>query len=48
MNHITIFSGLKTNNLSQDFKGGSITAIFGGSDVDLRNAKLSDQGHIWN
>jgi predicted membrane protein len=44
MNHITIFSGLKTNNLSQDFKGGSITAIFGGSDVDLRNAKLSDQG----
>mgnify|MGYP000862966084 CR=1 FL=1 len=44
INYFTLFSGLETNNQSKDFKGGSITAVFGGSEVNLRDAQLSDQG----
>jgi predicted membrane protein len=35
-----IFSGFETNITSQNFKGGEIGSIFGGSEIDLRQAKL--------
>lgn len=37
-----IFSGLETNNQSQLFKGGKLTAIFGGIELDLTGANLED------
>ncbi|HCS73558.1 MAG TPA: hypothetical protein DIW17_06760 [Clostridiales bacterium] len=44
INYFSLFSGLETNNQSQNFQGGGVTAVFGGSEVDLRQAKLSEQG----
>ena len=46
VNYFTLFSGLETNNDSQDFKGGSVTAVFGGSEIDLRNARISENGAL--
>ncbi len=37
-----IFSGSKKKITSLDFKGGNITTIFGGYDIDLTNAELSE------
>src|SRR5690606_27488289 len=37
-----VFSGIETINQSQSFKGGKVTAIFGGVDLDLRSAKLNN------
>ena len=44
INYFTLFSGLKTSNQSQNFKGGSVAAVFGGSEVNLRGARLSEKG----
>ncbi len=33
-----VFSGSKRNILSQNFKGGEVGAVFGGIELDLRNA----------
>lgn len=42
-----IFGGLKRRVLTQAFKGGELTAIFGGYEVDLRQAALeSGQARI--
>jgi predicted membrane protein len=38
--HFAIFSGIEVANHSQHFTGGSVSAIFGGAEVDLRNAQL--------
>lgn len=46
ISYFTLFSGLKTNNHSQNFKGGSVAAVFGGSDINLRGARISDQGAL--
>lgn len=35
------FSGSELASNSRQFKGGSISAVFGGAEVDLRNAELS-------
>ena len=40
----TLFSGAQVKNQSSNFKGGTVTAIFGGADVDLRHATISDEG----
>ena len=42
VNNFVIFSGIKTLNYSQSFKGGTATALFGGIDIDLRGANISD------
>jgi len=42
---IAIFGGGDRKIDAQEFKGGKITAIFGGSDIDLRNANLSEGRH---
>ncbi|EJO5347447.1 hypothetical protein NRP93_001526 [Clostridium botulinum] len=39
-----LFSGTRTKNYSKAFKGGSITALFGGIDIDLLDAELSSDG----
>lgn len=43
VNHFVMFSGLKTRNESQHFQGGSATAFFGGIEIDLRNANISEK-----
>lgn len=41
-----VFSGIEMNNTSEDFKGGVITAVFGGAEVDLRNTRLQGDATI--
>jgi len=41
---LAIFSGVNSRNISNNFKGGSLVAIFGGIDMDLRDANLLNQG----
>jgi hypothetical protein len=38
------FSGHDARNASQEFRFAEVTAIFGGSSLDLRDAKLSPEG----
>lgn len=40
---IAVFSGVNLKNSSNQFKGGSATAVFGGIDLDLRGARI-EQG----
>ncbi len=42
INSFAMFSGLKELNQSSSFEGGNVTAIFGGADIDLRGAELSN------
>ncbi|HZK57061.1 MAG TPA: DUF5668 domain-containing protein [Clostridia bacterium] len=48
LNHFVIFSGLKDKNISKNFKGGDIAAIFGGIELDLRDARLAEEGTLLN
>ena len=41
INDFSFFSGNKINNISKSFKGGRIVNIFGGSEINLLNAKLA-------
>lgn len=41
-----IFSGNDTSNKSQDYKGGKMTALFGGITIDLRDAVIKDSATI--
>lgn len=41
INSIALFSGNSSKIVSQDFQGGSTVSLFGGSTVDLREAKIS-------
>jgi len=38
---VHIFSGSEKQIISDNFKGGKVTAIFGGSEIDLTQAKLA-------
>jgi predicted membrane protein len=40
---VAIMSGHQGNIATQDFRGGSITAIMGGADLDLRNASIDKE-----
>lgn len=42
-NYFALFSGINTKNESDDFKGGNVTAIFGGVELDLCNATIKDE-----
>ena len=35
-----MFGGVERKNSSQDFKGGELTVIMGGCELDLRNASM--------
>ncbi len=41
---VALFSGLERKISSKSFRGGNITALFGGAEIDLRNAKISPDG----
>ena len=40
INGIAILGGYKRSNNSQDFRGGELTAIMGGAELDLRDASI--------
>ena len=42
LNEFALFGGCERRVTSPDFKGGSITAIFGGVEIDLRQANIAD------
>lgn len=46
VDYFTIFSGISNSNYSKKFKGGKLTAIFGGIELDLRDAEISDKNAI--
>jgi hypothetical protein len=41
-----LFSGREMAPMSQDFHGGSLVAIFGGVEIDLRHAALAPGAHL--
>jgi predicted membrane protein len=43
---VSVFSGGHHTVLSNSFKGGNVTAIFGGSEIDLTNAKLAEGENV--
>lgn len=43
---IAILAGFKRKNNSQDFKGGELTAIMGGLEIDLRDASIKGEAII--
>jgi predicted membrane protein len=42
VNTFTMFGGVGRRNASQDFKGGEITTILGGCELDLRGASIKN------
>ncbi len=41
-----IFNTVKRRIVSQNFKGGKVTVLFGGADLDLREAKLAEGKNV--
>jgi hypothetical protein len=41
IDYVNVFSGGERQIVSENFKGGKVTAIFGGSEIDLTKAKLA-------
>ncbi len=46
IDEVNIFGGSKQRYMSQSFKGGKITSIFGGSEIDLTQACLAEGTNI--
>jgi hypothetical protein len=46
LNEVAIFGGGKRKVTSQDFKGGELTAIFGGFEIDLRYAAMAGDSAV--
>lgn len=46
IDEVDIFGGGVTQIESQNFKGGKITAIFGGGEISMERCKLSEQGAV--
>lgn len=42
INGVAILGGYKRSNNSQDFRGGELTAIMGGAELDLRDASIKE------
>ncbi|HZC66419.1 MAG TPA: DUF5668 domain-containing protein [Candidatus Dormibacteraeota bacterium] len=43
LNEFALFGGVERRITSQDFKGGTATAIFGGIEIDLRSAAIAGE-----
>jgi predicted membrane protein len=41
IDYVNVFSGGERQVISQNFRGGKVTAVFGGSEIDLTKAKLA-------
>jgi predicted membrane protein len=46
IDEVNIFGGSKQRYMSQSFKGGKITSIFGGSEIDLTQAQLAEGTNV--
>jgi hypothetical protein len=46
LNEVAIFGGGKRKVTTQDFKGGELTAIFGGFEIDLRQAGMTGDSAV--
>lgn len=46
VNSFNLFSGSELTTQSQSFKGGSVGAVFGGAELDLRNARLAQDATL--
>jgi predicted membrane protein len=46
IDEVNIFGGGKKRITAENFKGGKITSIFGGSELDLTNAKLAEGTNV--
>lgn len=44
VDNFSLFSAIKSRNISKNFRGGSLVALFGGIDLDLRDAYLLNEG----
>ncbi|MFY0666376.1 MAG: hypothetical protein JXQ97_17285 [Natronospirillum sp.] len=43
---VAVFSGVEINNVATHFQGGTVSAVFGGADIDLRQSKLEGEATI--
>lgn len=46
LNNLVLFSGAEIKNQSRNFQGGSVMAILGGVEIDLRDAVIMDGASI--
>lgn len=46
VNSFNLFSGSELTSQSQSFEGGRVGVLFGGAELDLRNAKLADDATL--
>jgi len=46
IDEVNIFGGSKLKIVSQNFKGGRITSIFGGTELDFTHAQLSEGNNV--
>lgn len=46
VNSFNVFSGSEVSSHSKQFRGGSISAVFGGAEVDLRDARLAPDASL--
>ena len=46
IDEVNVFGGSKRNVVSQNFTGGKITSIFGGTELDFTNAKLAEGSNV--
>ncbi|WLD57802.1 cell wall-active antibiotics response protein [Salinispirillum sp. LH 10-3-1] len=46
LNTVAVFSGVELNNVAKNFKGGTVSAVFGGAEIDLRKSKLEGEATI--
>lgn len=44
INYTAIFSGLEKKLISRAFTGGTVTVLFGGAEIDLREAQIAEAG----
>jgi len=43
-----VWSGLERKVSAQDFRGGEVTAIMGGAEIDLRSARMAGDSAVVN
>ncbi|MBP1971778.1 putative membrane protein [Virgibacillus natechei] len=46
LNTFALFSGAEIKSQSKNFRGGSVTTVFGGAEIDLRDAVIADGATI--
>ena len=44
IDEVSIFGGTKKKISAQNFKGGKITTVFGGSEINFLDTQLSNEG----